>query len=323
MVSIAFFFLIITFLSLKGRTIALASSSCASQSNNVEFTLSTASHSASNPTSSCSLQQCITTSANNQTCSLSPTPCFNYRTTNNISYCAPAIDCPVLQPCNNVTYSCASNDSVCIVNSCCSPIAVCLPLLTTNFCPRGWSMTGSMNVARYAHTASTLLDGKVLVTGGYFSGRYLNSVEQYDPSTGVWIQTGNMNVARGLHTASTLLNGKVLVTGGIGNSGYLNSAELYDPSTGVWTQTGNMSFARGYHTASTLLDGKVLVTGGVGSSDYLNSAELYDPSTGVWTQTGNMSFARERHTASTLLDGKVLVTGGYNGTIVLNSTELY
>ncbi|CAF1432721.1 unnamed protein product [Adineta ricciae] len=137
MVSVAFLFLTISFLSLKDRTIALGSSSCALQNNNVEFTLSTASHSASNSTSSCSLQQCITTSANNQTCSLSPTPCFNYRTANNISYCAPAIDCPVLQPCNNVTYSCASNDSVCIVNSCCSPTAVCLPLLTTNFCPRG------------------------------------------------------------------------------------------------------------------------------------------------------------------------------------------
>ncbi|CAF1530276.1 unnamed protein product [Adineta ricciae] len=137
MAFVAFLFLIISFLSLKDRTIALASSSCVSQSNNVEFTLSTASHSASNPTSSCSLQQCNITSSDNLTCSLSPTPCFNYRTANNISYCAPAIHCPVLQPCNSVTSTCASNDSVCIVNSCCSPTAVCLPLLTTNFCIRG------------------------------------------------------------------------------------------------------------------------------------------------------------------------------------------
>ncbi|CAF0889172.1 unnamed protein product [Adineta ricciae] len=182
--------------------------------------------------------------------------------------------------------------------------------------PPGWTTTGTMSVTRYYHTASTLSNGKVLVTGGS-NGIYLNSAELYDPSTGSWTTTGTMSVARCYHTASILSNGKVLVTGG-----YLNSAELYDASTGNWTTTGTMSVARGYHTASILSNGKVLVTGGYNGSVYLNSAELYDASTGNWTTTGTMSVARRYHTASILSNGKVLVTGGSNG-IYLNSAELY
>jgi N-acetylneuraminic acid mutarotase len=85
-----------------------------------------------------------------------------------------------------------------------------------------------MTNARYAHTASILTNGKVLVTGGYNNiGGYLNSAELYDPSTGNWKTTGNMTNARYAHTASVLTNGKVLVTGGWNGSVYLNSAELY------------------------------------------------------------------------------------------------
>ena len=120
-----------------GQTTLLRNYSCHENDISVEFTLSTSTHSASNPTSNYSIQQCNINSTDNNTCSLSPTPCFNYQTINNISYCAPAIECSILEACDNVTYSCRSNDSICIVNSCCLSSTVCLPMLATNFCPRG------------------------------------------------------------------------------------------------------------------------------------------------------------------------------------------
>jgi N-acetylneuraminic acid mutarotase len=89
-----------------------------------------------------------------------------------------------------------------------------------------WTMTGSMNIARYYHTATLLTNGKVLVTGGYNNTIVLNSSEMYDPLTGTWSLTSSMNNARYYHTASMLMNGKVLVAGGTG-SGTLNTAELY------------------------------------------------------------------------------------------------
>ncbi|CAF1192688.1 unnamed protein product [Adineta ricciae] len=101
----------------------------------VEFTLSSSSHSAWNSVSYCSLQQCRSNINNdNITCVLSPKPCFDYRTPNNASYCAPGISCSILEPCNNTAYRCTSSTSICITNSCCSPRAVCLPLLWTSFC---------------------------------------------------------------------------------------------------------------------------------------------------------------------------------------------
>ncbi len=195
-----------------------------------------------------------------------------------------------------------------------------------------WTNTDNMKSERVCHTASVLIDGKVLVSGGLVEldskwfdiggirGTSLNSSELYNLSTKTWTTTSNMKSARAYHTASVLIDGTVLVTGGLDRTS-LSSAELYDPSTKIWTITTNMQNARAYHTASVLIDGTVLVTGGLDRTS-LNSAELYDPSTKIWTNTSNMKSARAYHTASVLIDGKVLVTGGFDRTS-LNSSELY
>ncbi|CAF4855301.1 unnamed protein product [Rotaria sp. Silwood1] len=185
----------------------------------------------------------------------------------------------------------------------------------------GWLNTGSMNSARTIHTQSILLNGKVLVTGGYDGNYIVNSAELYDPSTRSWTTTGSMNNTRQSHTASLLTNGKILVTGGY-NGKALNSAELYDPSSGTWTMTSNMINARMDHTASVLKTGTVLITGGYYYGP-LNSCELYDPSTGAWTAINSMNHPRFWHTASVLQNGTVLVTGGNNNSASLNSAELY
>jgi WD40 repeat protein len=122
------------------------------------------------------------------------------------------------------------------------------------------------------HTASVLIDGTVLVTGG-LDRTSLNSAELYDPATKIWTNTSNMKSARAYHAASVLSDGKVLVSGGFDKTS-LNSTELYDPSTRTWTTTSKMESPRFQHTASVLIDGKVLVSGGAGGS---NTAEIYQP----------------------------------------------
>ena len=200
-----------------------------------------------------------------------------------------------------------------------------------------WSKTGSLNTPRYYHTATLLPDGRVLVAGGYNpqpSIGILNSVEIYDPATGVWTSTSSpMSTARSNATATLLANGKVLVAGGVyGDTQGLSSAELFDPATGIWTPTGSMNSARYNHTATLLPDGRVLVAGGdsgktASSGTYpVNAAELYDPATGIWSTTGSMNAAREMSTATLLPDGKVLVAGGSANnadTSILSSAELY
>ena len=183
-----------------------------------------------------------------------------------------------------------------------------------------FSVTGSMTVDRWNHTATPLPNGKVLVAGGNStsSGGCLSSTELYEPTAGTWTATGAMTTPRSCHTATLLPNGTVLVTGGYGTgNASLSSAELYDPATGTWRTTGSMSTYRTHHTATLLSDGKLLVAAGL-SGDLGTGAELYNPTTGTWTLTGSLNAARYDYTAMLLQTGKVLVAGGGN-----RSAELY
>jgi len=191
----------------------------------------------------------------------------------------------------------------------------------------GFSLTGSMAVARADPTATLLDDGSVLI----FGGCSCPTAELYEPATGVFVPTGPMNVIRtGGETATLLQDGLVLVTGGDDDSPAskaLASAELYDPKAGTFRLTGSMTTARTYHTATLLPDGQVLVAGGFDSSGAaLDTAELYDPATGEFVSTSHMGQAFDGHTATLLADGRVLVVGG-NASCVqempLASAELY
>jgi WD40 repeat protein len=175
-------------------------------------------------------------------------------------------------------------------------------------------------VPRSGHTATLLLAGKLLVTGGG-NGVADATAELYDPATETFTLTvGNMTEPRIGHTATLLNlgasspnNGKVLILGPADPS-----AELYDPSTSTFTKTtGSMNHARTSPTATLLNTGKVLIAGGNTATGDL-TAELYDPATETFSDTGSTAVLHSGPTATLLSNGQVLIAGG--GT---NSAELY
>lgn len=203
-----------------------------------------------------------------------------------------------------------------------------------------WTRTGSLHVARWAHTATLLPDGRVLVTGG--AARCVNgscspvlaSAELYDPHTGTWTLTAPMRHARGRHTAVLLPDGRVLVAGGAAGGAkragvnQLASAEIYDPRTGTWAATGSMHTAGHDQGATVLPAGLVLVEGGRNDTVGITDAELYHPHTGTWTVTGSLHDAHTYQTGETpalLPNGQVLVAGTFYDSAgnPIASAELY
>jgi len=190
----------------------------------------------------------------------------------------------------------------------------------------GFKAVGSMGTRRTGQTATLLVDGRVLVAGGFNSDAGdLAETELYDATSESFSPAGSMSTPRPGLTAtlldhgSALTNGKVLVAGG--NTA---TADLFDPASGSFAPTGIMESPRQGHTATLLNSGKVLVTGGDGPNGSLNTAELFDPASGTFTPTGNLQVARAAQTATLLKDGRVLVTGGYDSNLnSLMSAELF
>ncbi|MGQ0703925.1 MAG: Kelch repeat-containing protein [Gemmatimonadales bacterium] len=114
-----------------------------------------------------------------------------------------------------------------------------------------WTPTGPMKWAREAHTATALLNGTVLVAGGWAPAQDCH------------------DYLRLISSASAF--GTQCPTGPA-----LRSAEIYDIATGTWSETGTLAGGHTDHAAVRLTSGKVLVIGGAGDSDP-SQVEVFDP----------------------------------------------
>jgi hypothetical protein len=186
-----------------------------------------------------------------------------------------------------------------------------------------WRLTGgTMNAARFEHTAILLDDGRVLIAGGQgapVSGQSpaLASTELYDPAVDAFLKSNDLGDARFNHTATKLADRSVLVTGGIGgpNSDLsLSTAEVFTPAQSSWTRVGPLTQGRTGHTATLMADGRVLVAAGEqsarGTRRSLTSSEIYTPDKREWRSAGTMKCPRSEQSAALLGDGSVLVVAG-------------
>jgi hypothetical protein len=190
----------------------------------------------------------------------------------------------------------------------------------------GLVAVNSLKVARSAHTATLLPNGKVLIAGGASGSGFLGSAEIFDPQTNTFRQIAKMTSPRAGHTATLLANGTVLIIGGAETPARtLASAEIFDPATESFTATANMRTPRTDHAATLLPDGRVLVAGGADVwPNSVASAEVYEPKTRSFAPTGSMNEARRPAGVVLLKNGQALICGGTGkNKAVLTSAELY
>jgi N-acetylneuraminic acid mutarotase len=103
--------------------------------------------------------------------------------------------------------------------------------------------------------AATTLNGQIYALGGLDKiGRYLNTVEAYDPRTYTWSSIAPMQSKRGeAPPAAATLNGKIYALGGVSAPGILlSSAEAYDPRTNTWSSIAPMKSKQYSLAAATL-----------------------------------------------------------------------
>lgn len=190
-----------------------------------------------------------------------------------------------------------------------------------------FATSGAMAIARSGHTATPLVDGRILVVGGetFTDGASVpaTSAEMFDPATGTWSSLEGPAWTSG-HTATLLADGRVLITGGRDAESMdpTTVTAIFDPSSNAFIPGPRMRAARTAHSTTLLTDGRVLIAGGYDPAS-VPTAELYDPQTNAFSSTGSLTTERSGHSATLLADGRVLVAGGDNLRGNVLGTELY
>ena len=177
-----------------------------------------------------------------------------------------------------------------------------------------WIPVPNMKYKRWYPTATTLSDGRILVTAGWQTSNHTNAgiPEIYDPSTNIWTQLNNANNPFETYPFIFVLpDGRIIHVGG---SEYATNTDVLDLNTQSWSVLDSRIIEGG--SAAMYLPNKIVKAGS--ASDSQNSGpssnttfvlDLTQPSP-AWQQTPSMAYARSFLNLTTLPDGTVLATGG-------------
>ena len=144
----------------------------------------------------------------------------------------------------------------------------------------GW-VTSSGWSARFSHSSVSLLDGTIVLMGGYDSGNK-NDVWRSTDNGATWAQltAGAGWTARYQHTSVAMPDGSIVLMGGADDIGLKNDVWRSTDNGAHWIQqTASAEWtARAYHSSVAMSDGSIALMGG-----YDDVANLDD----VWQSTDN------------------------------------
>src|SRR5690242_16038102 len=177
-----------------------------------------------------------------------------------------------------------------------------------------WTAVPNMAFKRWYPTATTLSDGRILVTAGWQTTAHTNAgiPEIYDSATNAWTSLTNANNPFETYPfIFQLTDGRVIHVGG---TEYPTVTDILDLTTQTWTNVDSRVIDGA--SATMYLPNQILKAGSstdsqnVGPS--LNTAYVLDmtqPSPS-WQQVPSMAYPRSFMNLTELPDGTVLATGG-------------
>ena len=221
----------------------------------------------------------------------------------------------------------------------------------------GTNDCSEMNFKRVGHTATTLLNGKVLIAGGLkvkeneetVEEAVTNTTEIYDPTTGEFNAGPNMVQPRAFHTATLIEStGEVLIAGGLGTiDGKFNShvsLEVLNPSTNEYKFIKEKFLPRGraYHSAIYINDlDYVVFSGGIDIQDlehleepqevFIEFIEVFDVKSQTFIKRSTLNKARANHTSTLVRVSEddsdysyyIILIGGKSEEGILKSIEIF
>ena len=183
-----------------------------------------------------------------------------------------------------------------------------------------------MPVARAAHAAAALDDGRVALIGGCVresceAGPDSSTVDVFDPRTRTFQRGGVLLSPRTSTTVARLPGGQVFIAGGWSGSAVTRSTEIFDAAAGRSEPGPHLSTPRADIAVALLPGRRVLLAGGYDGQHAANDLEIFDPATRSIRHIGRLRIARTGSGAALLPDGRVLVVGGgVNGPDGLRAT---
>ncbi len=177
-----------------------------------------------------------------------------------------------------------------------------------------WTTVPSMAYRRWYPTATTLSDGRVLVTAGWQTSNHSNAgiPEIYNPSTNSWTQLNSANNPFETYPfIYQLSDGRLIHVGG---SEYATDTDVLDLNAQSWSVLDSSVVDGG--SSSMYQPGKFMKAGSASDSQNTGSSSkttfILDTtqSSPAWVQTPSMVYPRTYLNLVTLPDDSVLAVGG-------------
>jgi len=196
--------------------------------------------------------------------------------------------------------------------------------LAPNFAPIAevWSWTPGDEAWATDHTpmpgsargaaAVGVVDGSIVVAGGFAATGSSTAVSAYHPGADEWDVTPDALPIPLDHATGQVADGSLYVIGGRSNGIVAVSAEVFRYDAGTWVPRAAMPTARG-GIASGVVGGRIVVVGGEGNGDaetgVFPQTEVYDPAADRWEALDDMLTPRHGMAAAGL-GSSLYVPGG-------------
>jgi hypothetical protein len=173
-----------------------------------------------------------------------------------------------------------------------------------------WVSSASMNSVRVDAAAAQLQNGKLLVTGGFYSsGSYLNRAEMLTEE-GWESNIPSLPVTIAAHCMVTVNSTTVLIIGGMQNNQFSGKTFYFTFGEESWTEGPKLKYRRAHHSCGKIRRNKVSQEISIIVAGVFLSVEILDEGSNEWRTGPELPFGISSSQMVEDQNGGVVLIGG-------------